>query len=232
MTAPKILITITARGGSKGVPRKNIRDVAGRPLIDYAIKAALGVGDKIYKVIVSTDDEEIAEVAKSCGAEVPFMRPAELANDTAASLPVVQHAVKTIEDQDNVTIDWSMLIQPTNPMITSQDISAAIDMIDDSATSIVSVVDAVDSHPLKALKTENGYLKPYIENAPQALRRQDLPSVFKRNGAFYMTRRDVLMDHNDLYGQAIKPCIMGDETALDIDTEFDLNLADFILRNR
>lgn len=232
MNTPKILVVITARGGSKGVLRKNIRMVAGQPLIGYAIKAALGAGDRIYKVIVSTDDEEIAEVAKKCGADVPFLRPAELASDTAASLPVVQHAVDSIENQDGVKIDWSLLIQPTNPFVTGGDIIRMIDMIDENVTSVVSVVDATSVHPLKILKMEDGYLQPYCADAEQGVRRQDLGSVYRRNGALYMTRRDILMKDNNLYGTHIKPYVMGDETAIDIDTELDLRLADFMLRNR
>ena len=235
MSKPKILVVITARGGSKGVARKNIRDVNGVPLIAYAIKAALGVDDRIYKIVVSTDDEEIASIAKAYGAEVPFMRPHNLATDKSASLPVVQHAVKTIEKQDDVVIDWSILIQPTNPLITSNDITGALDLITGNidATSIVSVIDAMDMHPLKSLKTEHGYLVPYIEGAKQAVRRQDLtPQVYKRNGSIYMTRRDILLEGNDLYGANIIPYIMPKERSIDIDTEFDLKFAEFILKNK
>lgn len=226
----KILVVITARGGSKGVPRKNIRNINGHPLIYYSIKAALDLGDMLYKVIVSTDDNEIASVAKECGAIVPFIRPKELASDTAASLPVVQHAVRTIEEQDGVIIDWSILLQPTNPLITANDIKNTIDLMDENVTSVVSVVDALDSHPIKSLKIENGYLKPYIKDAPQAIRRQDLSPVFKRNGAIYATQRDTLIHKNCLYGHHVKPCIMDSKSAIDIDTEFDLKLAEFILR--
>ena len=231
MKKPNILAIITARGGSKGVPRKNIRDVAGQPLISYAIQAALGTGALLYKTIVSTDDDEIASVAREYGADVPFMRPTELATDTATSLSVVQHAVQEVEKQDNVTIDWSLLIQPTNPMIKSEDIERAVSLIDDTATSIVSVTESGENHPLKALEIADGYLQPYIKDAPQAVRRQDLPPAYKRNGSIYMTRRDVLLEHNDLYGSSIKPCLSKEKQNIDIDTEFDLNLADFILRN-
>lgn len=230
--APKILVVITARGGSKGVPRKNIREIAGKPLIAYAIHAALGVENAVYKVVVSTDDPEIAKIAQHHGAEVPFVRPPELATDNAASLPVVQHAVNTIEKQDGIIIDWCLLIQPTNPLITSEDITNAIALIDDKATSIVSIVNAADSHPLKALKIEDGELYSYIDGAPQAVRRQDLSPVYKRNGSLYMTRRDVLMDSNDLYGSTVKPYIMPEERSIDIDTERDFALANMILQKQ
>ena len=226
-----ILAVITARGGSKGIPRKNIRDVAGKPLISYAINAALGTGPLLYKTIVSTDNDEIARVAGEYGADVPFIRPADLATDTATSLSVVQHAVREIENQDNVTIDWSLLIQPTNPMIKSVDISRAIALIDDTATSIVSVTESGKYHPLKALEIVDGYLQPFNKAAPATVRRQDLPLSYKRNGAFYMTRRDILLEHNDLYGSLVKPCFFEEKKDIDIDTEFDLKLADFILRN-
>lgn len=233
--APKILVVITARGGSKGVPRKNVRLVNGKPLIAYAIEAALEAKDYLYKIIVSTDDEEIAAVSKEFGAEIPFMRPAELASDTAASLPVIQHAAQQIEEQDGITLDWTLLIQPTTPLIRGEDVINIIDLIESSpkATSIISVVNAMDSHPIKLKTIKEGQLHSYIEDAPQSYRRQDLDNnLYKRNGCLYMTRRNTLLEDNDLYGPFITPYIMPEERSLDIDTEFDLKLAEFILQNQ
>jgi CMP-N-acetylneuraminic acid synthetase len=229
---PKILAVIPARGGSKGIPGKNIRDLNGKPLIAYAIEAALGASDILYKTVVSTDCEDIKAVAEKYGAEVPFIRPAEFATDTATSLSVMQHAVKTIEEMDGTTIDWTMLIQPTNPLILISDIKNAVQAIDNKCTSIVSAKDATDCHPLKILtQTQDGSLKYYSDQAPDNVRRQDLPPVYLRNGSIYMTRRDTLMTQNTLYGDHILPYIMPPERSIDIDTEFDLKLAEFILKS-
>lgn len=230
----KILVVIPARGGSKGVPRKNIRDLNGKPLIAYAIEAALSVRERLHRVVVSTDDAEIAAIAKEYGADVPFMRPAELATDTAASLPVVQHALSEVEKMDGVRIDWTILVQPTSPFILGEDIARAIDLAGHAgATSVVSVREAMEAHPLLLKVIEGGRLRPYIEGAPEAVRRQDLsPPVYRRNGCIYMTRRDVLMEEGDLYGDTIIPYIMPPERSLDIDTEMDLKLASIMMKER
>lgn len=227
-----ILAVITARGGSKGVPRKNIRELNGKPLIAYTIEALKGAADALYKVIVSTDDEEIASVARQYGADVPFMRPSELATDTAASLPVVQHALREVEKQDDVRIDATMLVQPTNPFLTTEFVKKGLDVLHahDDATGVVSVVENISNHPLKALKLVDGVLQSYIAEAPQATRRQDLEPVFKRNGSFYITRRNVLMNGNDLYGARLYPCIMPEISAIDIDTEVDMVIAETLFK--
>ncbi|MBT5373795.1 MAG: acylneuraminate cytidylyltransferase family protein, partial [Rhodospirillaceae bacterium] len=118
----KVLALITARGGSKGVPRKNIRMLCGKPLIAWTIEVALSVGEQFHGVVVSTEDEEISEVARKCGAEVPFVRPAELAQDETPSLPVIQHAVEFIEERDSIRLDWVMVLQPTEPLRLAEDI--------------------------------------------------------------------------------------------------------------
>ena len=230
-----ILAVIPARGGSKGIPGKNIKEVAGIPLIAHAIKACLECSDQFHKLIVSTDDETIASVARQYGADVPFIRPAHLATDEASSLGVMQHALQYFEENDKVEIDWTMLVQATNPLVLPADINKALGLLQQhpNATSIVSVKEAMDSHPFKLKIIEQGELKPYIQDTPEMIRRQDLePAIYKRNGSLYMTRRDVLMDQNDLYGEHIVPYIMPAERSIDIDEEADLVLADFLLKQR
>lgn len=229
-----ILAVIPARGGSKGIPYKNICDLNGKPLIAYAVDEALGCAADLYKVIVSTDDPKIAEIAIQYGAAVPFMRPHELATDEATSLSVVQHAVYEIEKQQGVRIDWALLIQPTNPLVLSQDIQAVVNLAKQNpdATSVVSIC-AVQDHPLKIKTIHDGLLKPYIVGAPETIRRQDFPeTVYKRNGSLYMTRRDILLDGSDLYGDRIIPYEMPLERSIDIDTAFDLDLVRFMLAQR
>ncbi len=230
-----ILCVIPARGGSKGVPKKNVRDVCGRPLISYSIGAALACGDCFHRVIVSTDGDEIASVARECGADVPFLRPTEFATDTATSLSVMQHAVREVEAQDGVNIDWTLLVQATNPLVIEDDIRASVDLActSDGATSVVSVQDAMDYHPIKLKTIDGGLLRPFVDGAPEMIRRQDIETaVYKRNGSLYMTRRDVLMDQDDLYGDTIVPYIMPQNRSIDIDTEHDLKMAEFMISKK
>ncbi len=144
----KILVVITARGGSKGVPRKNIRMVAGKPLIAYTIETALQVRKQVHRIIVSTEDDEIAGISRKFGAEVPFMRPAELAEDKTPSLPVLQHALRFVEEQDSTRMDWVLLLQPASPLRTREDILAALELArKGGCDSIISVVQT-PIHPL------------------------------------------------------------------------------------
>lgn len=230
-----VLAVIPARGGSKGIPKKNIVNVNGKPLIAYAIEAALKSRQCFYKVIVSTDCQEIADIAKNHGASVPFIRPEELATDEATSLSVMQHAAHYIEKQDDIKLDWTLLIQATNPLVSHMDIMNTVELAKKNvdATSVVSIKDAMDNHPIKLRTIENGYLKPYLEKCPESVRRQDFtPHVFKRNGSLYMTRRDTLLENSDLYGDKIVPYQMPEFRSVDIDTLQDLEFAEFLLQKR
>jgi CMP-N-acetylneuraminic acid synthetase len=235
----KILAVIPARGGSKGVPRKNIRPLAGKPLIAYSIETALAVRDLLYRVVVSTDDAEIAAVARAHGAEVPFMRPAELAHDKAPQLPVLQHAARTIEEQDGVTLDWVLLLQPTAPLRTPDDVRAAIALgIGASpaetgpATSVISVVQVFAVHPILMKRIEHGALVPYCIEEREGTRRQDYdPPAYMRNGAIYFTRRDVLMG-GSIWGGRIVPYVMPEERSVSIDSLMDWRLLEAVLSER
>lgn len=224
---------IPARGGSKGVPRKNLREVAGKPLIAWSIEAALAVR-RLSSVVVSTDDEEIASIARSFGAEVPFLRPQELASDTATSLSVLQHAVPEIEGQTGNRIDRVLLLQPTSPLRVSDDLEASLDIMEKgNLTSVVSVVPVEHAHPMLLKTIKEGILHPYLPDFPEGARRQDLtPSVYTTNGAVYVLDRDTIVSGGSLLGHRTAPYVMDMERSLDIDTEFDLKLADFLLRQR
>lgn len=231
----KILTIITARGGSKGVPRKNIRMVCGKPLIAYSIEAALEVRERLYRIIVSTDDEEIAEISRQYNAEVPFIRPPELAADKTPTLPVLQHAVRFIEAQDKVRLDWILLLQPTSPLRTASDILTALDLAEaGDCSSVISVVDA-PIHPLFMKKIQNRQLHSFSDVLveKEGTRRQDAqPLAYIRNGAIYLTRRDVLMEQNSIWGESIRPYIMPAERSVNVDRELDLKLAEIILQSR
>lgn len=232
----RILALIPARGGSKGVPRKNIRLVNNKPLIAYTIEAALAARDIFYRVIVSTDDKEIAEISQEYGAEVPFMRPAELASDRSRSLPVIQHAIKWVEHEDNTRLDWVMLLQPTAPLRTADDIRAAVAMIntsEDLCDSVISVVRVYAHHPILMKRIENNRLLPFYMEEIEGTRRQDYqPPAYMRNGAIYLTRRDILMNRGSIWGEIIRPYEMPAERSVNVDDELDLALVDLILRKQ
>lgn len=227
----KILALIPARGGSKGVPRKNIRSVGGKPLIAYSIESALAAGNDFYRILVSTDDPEIAEISKKYGAEVPFLRPQDLGGDRIAMLPVIKHAVQFVENQDQVKIDWVFLMQPTAPFRTKEDIHNAIQLANEGGCdSVISVVQVFAVHPILMKRIENNQLLPFCIEEKEGTRRQDYePSAFMRNGAIYLTKRNILMDKNSIWGETIRPYVMPEQRSLNIDSEMDLKLVDLIM---
>jgi CMP-N,N'-diacetyllegionaminic acid synthase len=236
MTNPllKTLAVIPARGGSKGVTRKNIRLVGGKPLIAYTIEAALAVRDRLHRLIISTDDEEIARIAVSYGAEAPFIRPTELGGDKVPMVPVLKHAVRTIEEIDGVNLDWVLLLQPTCPFRAPQDILAALNMAGKGGCdSVISVVRVLAHHPALMKKIENDRLLPFVIDEVEGTRRQDYaPPAYMRNGCIYLTRRDNLMENDSIWGKVIRPYIMPEERSVNVDSELDLKLVDFILQER
>ena len=232
--AEKILVVIPARGGSKGVLRKNARLLGGKPLVVHSIERAMEIKDKLYRVIVSTDDAEIAEIAKQAGAEVPFLRPADLANDKAPMVPVEQHAVQFVEEQDGVQIDWVLLLQPTTPFRAAEDILACIELAQQGGCdSVISVVEIKAGHPIQAKKIENGVLTHYFTPEYEGMRRQDCkPEAYLRNGAVYLTKRDSLMNHDSIWGETIRPYVMPEERSINIDGPLDFKLAQIVMDER
>lgn len=230
----RVLGVITARGGSKGLPRKNIRELHGKPLIEHTIRAALAAADLFHRVIVSTEDEEIAGISRCAGADVPFLRPQELARDETPTLPVLQHAIDYVEHSDGVTIDWVMILQPTSPLRTRADIEATIALAEaGDCDTVVSVRKANNCHPFRMKKMDaDGWLVPFIDGCAEPVRRQDLaPNAYQRNGAIYLVRRDRLLE-NRLYGDRIKAYVMPDDRSVDIDTHLDFRLAEALLAGR
>jgi len=226
---PHILAVITARGGSKSIPRKNIAPLGGKPLIAWTIEAAR-TAPSLGLVIVSTDDEEIADVARGWGAEVPFIRPAELAGDKSAHIPVVRHAVDWIENHGGVSPDFVLLLQPTTPFRTSQDIEGAVHLIlKERCDSVISVCEAA-THPFLARRVlQDGRMMDFVEPQEGYLARQALPPAYALNGAIYLVRRDVLMERNTFQTRDTRAYIMPPERSMDIDTPWDLHLANLIM---
>jgi CMP-N,N'-diacetyllegionaminic acid synthase len=226
----KTLAVIPARGGSKGVPRKNIALLAGRPLIWYTIEAALQ-SRCIDRVVVSTEDEEIACAARECGAEI-VRRPAELAADDTPTLPVLQHAVGHLENVESCHVDTVVVLQPTSPLRIVGDVDRAVEKLRETGCdSVVSVCEL--EHPLEWVLTLDGDRVRLISEAWQkATRRQDARKAYRPNGAVYVTRRDVVMTDNAILGQDTRAIVMPFERSVDVDTELDMRLAELILGDR
>lgn len=229
----RILAVITARGGSKGVPRKNVRPLAGRPLVAHSVDCALALGSRLHRVIVSTDDSEIADAARAAGAEVPFMRPAELAADKAPTLPVLQHAVAFVEAEEGQKLDWVLLLQPTTPLRRPSDVAACIDLaLSSDCDSVISLVEVVSSHPVFVKKLQQGAIQPFVIEEPEGLRRQDRGEpAYIRNGAVYLSRRDVIMG-GSIWGRRSLGYVMPDERSVNIDSELEFKLAELLLAGK
>lgn len=217
----KVLGLITARGGSKGVPRKNIRMLCGKPLLAYTAETALRA-ETLTRVVLSTEDEEIAEVGKQFGLSVPFMRPAELAEDTTPTLPVIQYTISTLEKMGE-TFDAVCLLQPTNPFRRFEDIDKCVNLlIESKADSVISVLPVPHEYNPNWVYVQNGNgIKLSNGETEPISRRQDLPNAFHRDGSVYVTKTDVILKQNSLYGSTISAYEMNPLYSANIDTEKD-----------
>lgn len=231
-----VLGLIPARGGSKGIPHKNIVPLAGRPLLAWTCEAALA-STSLSRVVLSTDDEEIAEVGRAWGVEVPFMRPAVLATDTAASADVAMHALAWLREHDGWDADLLVLLQPTSPLRTARHIDEALAALYASgADTVVSVVPVRHNFsPFTLMRLENGRLIDFWDRPLpfDRYRRQDTPQLFARNGpAVLLTRVETLRRSNSFYGDYVAPYEMSEEDSVDIDRPADLVLAEWYLTRR
>ncbi len=225
-----VLALVVARGGSKGIPGKNLHPVAGRPLIEYTFDAAKN-SRMLSRTILSTDSPEIAEAARRCSIEVPFLRPAELAADDSPVLDAAQHALSWLEPRESYLPDYVLLLQATSPLRTAKDIDAAIAMAFEGDLDAVVSVSAAEQHPLLMKRLdENGCLAPFIESPLSQSRRQALPQAFAVNGAIYLVRRTVLLEMESWCPPGAGAYLMPAERSLDIDTPWDMRIAETILR--
>jgi N-acylneuraminate cytidylyltransferase/CMP-N,N'-diacetyllegionaminic acid synthase len=227
-----VTAVITARGGSKSIPGKNIALVGGKPLIAWTIEAALR-SPSLARVLVSTDDPGIRKVAIKWGAEAPFLRPDELAQDESPHIPVVIHAVDWLETMEKQKLDYVLLLQPTNPFRTTEDIESSIQLIiEKDGDSVVSVCEAL-SHPYLVKRIgDDGKLHPFIPTPEGYLARQTLPAAYVLNGAIYLVKRDVIMNQKTFHTDRTYAYLMPAERSLDIDTPWDLYVADLVLKDR
>jgi CMP-N,N'-diacetyllegionaminic acid synthase len=226
-----VLGVIPARGGSRGIPTKNLAPLCGRPLLAYTADA-VNESKKLTRTIVSTDDGRIAECGRSLGLEVPFIRPSTLAADDAPMLPVLQHAIRAMREHGFET-DIVVLLQPTSPLRRGQHIDAAIDWLQRvRGDSVVSVVEVPHQfNPVSVMRVDEGLLKPFLET-PAPTRRQDKPRLYARNGPAVLAVHARVIEGGSLYGDQSWPLIMTPEESLDIDTLWDLRLAETVLAAR
>ena len=232
-----ILGVIPARGGSKGIPRKNLRLINGISLLEWAIKSAKAA-TKLDRFVVSTDDAEIADEARRLGATPPFLRPAELSTDSAPTWRVLAHAVDWCEQSTHGQVDAVVTLQPTTPLRQATDIDAAIAAFRDDqpgADSLVSACRAQSRHPLTLYVQDDNnprYLHTMMSGLSPTTRRQDFPPIFWRNGAIYITRRDLLMDGRRVVSDRPLMYEMPEERSINIDSWIDLAFADFWSRTK
>ena len=221
---------MTARGGSKGIPRKNLAPLLGKPLLAWTAEAARAA-KHMNRVVLSTDDEEIAQVGRVWGLETPFLRPRDLACDDTPTIPVLQDVVHKLEVA-GYHYDAIFTLQPTNPLRRPEDIDGAIELLEGSgADSVISFVSVGEKHParMKLIDDIGRVIDPPFAEAFEGQPRQSLPKLYLREGSVYLTRRDVLMNENSLKGSDCRAWLIAEERACNIDTPFDLFLAEQIL---
>jgi CMP-N,N'-diacetyllegionaminic acid synthase len=226
--AVKILALITARGGSKRLPHKNIRSLGGRPLIVWSIDVARGMPE-ICDILVSTDDEAIADIARSAGAMVPWLRPDELATDLASSVDACRHALDWYEGE-NGKVDGLLLLQPTSPFRSRDSVMRGIELFRSHQRRPVLGVSPAASHPMWCFRVDGADMRPFVDSVGLQLRSQDLPAAYVVNGAFYLIAPADLRARHAFYGDdAVALKIEAPEESLDIDTEWDWRLAESIV---
>ena len=228
----RILAVVPARGGSKGIPLKNLHPILGRPMISY-------VGDIVHalpcidRVVVSTDHEEIARVAEAAGIPAPFRRPVEISGDCIADKDVLLHALQTMEQIDGCIYDIVLMLQPTSPLRRPEHVQQTLDMLRDGPWDAVWTLSETDSknHPLKQLTVRDGLLNYYDPDGGGIVARQQLDPIYHRNGIAYAVTRKCLVEFDNIMGQCTGGLVLvGD--FISIDTEWDVALVEFILGRR
>lgn len=224
-----VLAIIPARGGSKSIPKKNIKFLGDKPLIAYTIEEAVK-SKYVDRVILSTDDKEIAKVAVDCGAEVPFLRPESLARDTTSSLSVILHALEYLKREEKYSPDTVVYLQPTSPFRGARHIDEGIEKIGDY--DAVAGVCEVKHHPNFMMQEEGGILKPYSKIKNRVLRKQDVPKLYVLNASLYIAKREYYDSAKDpdpvapIFKGKVGGVFMDEISSIDIDTPLDFMLAE------
>jgi len=230
---PYVLGAVFARGGSKGVPLKNIQVLAGKPLIAYAIETGLAVS-LIDRMIMSTDNQEIAEVARQYGGDVPFMRPTELATDDSLELLSWQHAIFTIEEQTGQQIDVLVSLPATSPLRTVEDVETCVKtLLESNADAVITVTPSTRNPYFNMVTLDNeGNARLVMQPQRGFSRRQDVPPVYDMTTVAYAVRSSYVRSGLPLLDGTVKAVVVPQERALDIDTPLDLEIAEFLLTMR
>lgn len=234
-TQPRVLAVVAARGGSKGLPGKNIRPLAGRPLVAWSVAAALGA-ECVSRVIVSTDDDRIADAARAAGADVPFMRPAHLAIDTASSMDVVFHALDTLEAEGQ-RFDYILLLEPTSPLTEASDVDAAFAALlaaGQGADAIIGVSEVGATHPeYDVVRSPEGLIKPFqLTSFSQLRRRQEIPSLYFLDGSLYLSRVEALRERGSFCHDRTLGYVMPKWKSFEVDDLVDFICIEALLANR
>lgn len=227
----RVLVVVPARGGSKGIPLKNIIPLAGKPLIAYTAETVTCVNE-IDTAVVSTDSSKIQDVAVQYGLKAPFVRPVELSGDRIADWDVLVHALQAMENKDKCVYDVVVMLQPTCPLRKPQHVREVIEQLVDLNLDAVWTVSPTDgkAHPLKQLVIENGLLDYYDQEGAKIIARQQLKPVYHRNGAAYAITRDCLLDKGNIKGDKCGVVVI-DEPLANIDEMIDVMFAEFLIDN-
>ena len=232
----RFLAIIPARSGSKSIPDKNIAPLAGKPLLTYTIESALK-SKHLDHVILNTDSPVYADIGRRAGAKVPFLRPAELAQDDTPSIDVVIHTLRWFAENQNYHPDGVILLQPTSPLRQTKHIDEAIDIfLKEQADTVVSVIEVPHRfNPFSIMKMEGKILSNYLPEKTEfnRYRRQEIPKYYARNGpAVLITKTEILLEKSCFYGQKILPYLMSEKSSVDIDNFLDLEIAEFLISKR
>ena len=229
-----VLAIIPARGGSKGLPGKNTKELCGKPLVSWPIQAAK---ESLFidKIIVSTDDQKIAEIAQCEGIDVPFLRPAELASDESSTISVIEHIINRLSNQ-NETYDYCVLLEPTSPLTETSDIDKALQTLVSNRTkadAIVGLSEIVSTHPIfNATINQNDLIRPYIgDNFAKNIRRQDLEKQYFFEGTLYISDIKMLLNEKTFYHQRTLPYVVPKWKSIEVDDLTDFICIEAIMKN-
>lgn len=217
----RVLGLVPARAGSKGVPGKNLRELAGKPLLAWTAETALGSG-LLDRVVLSTEDDRVAELGTAAGLEVPFIRPSRLARDDSPMIDVAIHALTELRRRDGWTPDAVALLQPTSPLRTTAHIRAALDLAAtaDAVCSVTPLPKELCPHYVMQID-HRGYLDYFLPDGENFTRRQDVPQAYRRDGTIYLTRTEIILEQRSFYGGRCLPLVLLREESLSIDDEDD-----------
>jgi len=226
----EILAIIPARGGSKGIPQKNIKKLLGKPLIGYSIEYAKK-SRYVNRVIVSTDNKKIATVAKKFGAEIPFYRPKKISGDNASTLSVIKHTLNFLEKTESYVPDIVIILQPTSPLRNKLLLEKAVNKLKRNKSDIVLEITKIKTHPYRSFWSETNYLKPFRKDFLKFHQRQQFPDCFFPTGDIYVFWTKNIKKFGNIYGPKIQGILKPeDEPVIDINNNFDFFMAEMKMK--